>query len=253
MLYVCVSLSLVFSLLCGVGNALEQNELVAYVVLTNQEAYPGGTMLASVLLESNSTEILTIQYVGIHFDWMTSDQFLGYDLSDDPVTIIPSAEQYLNPITIVLPEDVTVGEHSYFVGIDGLEGTTIFTWDSQTFTLVVQHPKQEEYNSLVTQVTDNITASEAKNYQSSTAQSLLGQAEDAYEQALDYGTQSSWDQAVSKLNNALTFIQQADAEEQKYLTERSSNEMLLVTIGIVAVTIVVISVALYFMKKKKES
>lgn len=252
-LYVCVSLSLVFSLLCGVGNALEQNELVTSVVLTNQDAYPGGTMLASVYLKNNSTEILIIQYVGIQFDWMPSDQFLGHDLSDNPIVISPSANQYSDPITIVLPEDVTLGEHSYFVGIDGLEGTDLFTWDSQTFTLWVQDPKKEEYNVLLTQVSGNITASEGKNYQSSKAQSLLGQAENAYEQALDYGTQNSWDEAVSTLNNALTFLQQADAEEQKYLAERSSTETLLITIGIVAVTIAVISVTLYLMKKRKES
>jgi hypothetical protein len=253
-LYVCVSLSLVFSLLCGVGNALEENELVATVVLTNQDAYPGGTMLASVLLKNNSTEILTIQYVGIQFDWMPSDQFFGYNLSDNPVGITPSAEQYLNLISIVLPEDVTVGEHSYFVGIDGLEGSTDqFNWDSETFTLMVQDPKKQQYNVLLTQVSDNITASDKKNYQSSKAQSLLGQAEDAYEQAVDYGTQDSWDEAVSMLNNALTYLQQANAEEQNYITEKSSTETLLITIGIVAVATVVILVTLYLMKKRKES
>ena len=234
------------------GNSLEQTGLVAYVVLTNQDAYPGGSMLSSVYIKNNSTEILTIQGVGIQFDWMASDQFLGYDLSDDPIGISPSADRYLDPITIVLPEDVTLGEHSYFVGIDGTEGTDSFTWDSQTFILVVQDAKKGEYNSLVTQVSDKIAAAEGKKYQSSKAQSLLGQAEGAYEEALEYGTQKSWDEAVSTLNNALTFLQQADGEEQNYLADRSSNETLLITVGIVVAAIVAISVALYLIKKKKE-
>ena len=253
-LYLCVSLSLAISLLCGVVNALEQNELVATVVLANQDAYPGGTMIASVFLKNNSTQILTIQYVGIHFDWMASDQFLGYDLSDDPVGISPYADQYLDPVTIDLPENITVGEHIYFVGVDGLEGSTDqFTWDSQEVIFLVQDPKKQEYNVLETQVSGNITASEEKSYQSSEAQSLLGQAETAYEQAVDYGTQNSWDEAVLKLNSALTYIQQADAEEQNYLAEKSSNEMLLITSGIAAAAIVVILVTLYLIKKRKKA
>ena len=199
------------------GNAFEQNELDVYVVLTNQDAYPGGTMIASVQLKSNSTEILTIMYVGIHFDWMPSDKFLGYDLSSDPVGLIPSAEQYLDPIPIVVPSNVTPGEHNYFVGVDGLEGSTNqFNWDSDMFTLFVHEPKKEEYNVLLPQVIGNITESEEKDYQSPKAQSLLEQAKDNHEQALDYGTQNSWDEAVSMLNNALTYLHQADTEEQKY-------------------------------------
>lgn len=252
-LYVCVSLSLVFSLLCGVCNALEQDELVVSPVLASQDAYPGGSMLASVILKNNSTEILTIQFVGFQFDWMSSEEFLGFDLTDKPIVISPNADQYADPVIVVLPEDVAVGEHSYFVGIDGLEGTDLFTWDSQTFTVIVQDPKIENYNVLLPQVSGNISASDEKTYQSSKAQSLLGQAKDAYEEALDYGAQKSWDEAVSKLNSALTFIQQANAEEQNYVAEINSTETLLITIGIVIVTVVVILVVLYLMKKRKEN
>ncbi len=246
-----VSLSLVLFLFCGVGNALEQNELIAYVVLAQENAYPGGSMLAAIHLTNNSTNILTIQYVGIHFDWMSSDQFLGYNLSDNPITIPPSTDKYVNPQTIFLPEDVTLGEHSYFVGINGLEGTDLFTWDSQTFTLLVQDPKEKEYNTLLTQVSGNITASESQNYQSSTAQSLLEQAGDAYDQALVYGNQSSWNEAVSTLNNALTYLEQADVEEQNYLAEKSSQEFLLLTLGIVVVAIVIILLMIYIIMKNK--
>ena len=253
-LYVCVSVTLVFSLLCGAGYAFEQDELEAYVVLTSQDAYPGNTMIASVLLKSNSAEILTIMYVGIQFDWMASDQFLGYDLSSDPVGLIPSAEQYLDPITIVLPANVTVGEHSYFVGVDGLEGSTDqFNWDSQTFTLAIQEPQKEEYNLLLPQVSGNITESEGKNYQSPTAQSLLEQAKDAREQAIEYGNQNNWDEAVSMLNNALTYLQQIDSEEQRYLAETGFTQILLIIVGIAAAAIVVILVTIYLMKKRKQN
>ena len=252
MLYVLVSFSLVLSLFCGVGNALEQAELTSYVVLTTQNAYPGHSMIAAIYIQnSNSSDILTIQYVGIQFDWMASDQFFGFDLSSDPIVLAPSADQFLDSISILVPEDTTIGEHSYFVGIDGLEGADSFTWDSQTYTLFVKDPEQEEYDTLVTQVSSNITASENKNYQSSTAQSLLNQAKTAYNQAIAYRDQSSWNEAVSALNNALTYLTQANAAEQNYLAEQSSQETLLITIGVAAAAIVAILAVIFLMKRRK--
>jgi hypothetical protein len=253
-LYALVSFSLVLSLFCGVGNALEQTDLTSYAVLTTQNAYPGHSIIAAIYIQnSNSSDILTIQYVGIQFDWMASDQFFGFDLSSDPIVLAPSAEQFLYNIGIFVPEDATLGEHSYFVGIDGLEGAEVFSWDSQTFTLIVQDPEKEEYNALLTQASSNITASENKKYESSTAQSLLDQATNAYEQAIAYGDQSSWGEAVSMLNNALTYFEQADVAEQQYLAEQSSQETLLITVGVAAVAIVVILAIIYLMKRKKEA
>lgn len=247
-----IFLGLVFSLLCGVGNALEQNEIGVSVVFTSQSAYPGSGAIASVYLVNNSTDILTIQYMGIHFDWMPSDQFLGYDLSDNPVVIPNSANHIFDSITIIVPADATLGEHSYFVGIDGFKGTTdVFSWNSQVFTLEVEDPEKEAYNVLLTQVSNKITASEKKIYQSSKAQSLLDQAVDAYEQALVYGNQNSWDEAVSMLNSASTYIEQADFEEQKYLADKGLQETLPVIIGVVVVVVVIILVMIYLMKRRK--
>jgi hypothetical protein len=249
-----VSFSLVLSLFCGVGNALEQTDLTSYVVLTTQNAYPGHSMIAAIYIQnSNSSDILTIQYVGIQFDWMASDQFFGYDLSSDPIVLAPSAERFLDQISIFVPEDATLGEHSYFVGIDGLEGAEVFSWDSQTFTLIIQDPEKEEYNVLLTQASSNSNASKNNNYESSTARALLDQAKNAYEQAIAYGDQSSWGEAVSMLNNALTYFEQADIEEQQYLAEQSSQKSLLITVGVAAVATVVILAIIYLMKRKKEA
>ncbi len=251
-LYVLISFSLILSIFCGIGNALEQTDITSYVVLTSQNAYPGHSIIAAIYIKnSNSSDILTIQYVGIQFDWMASDQFFGYDLSSDPIVLAPSAEQFLDSISIFVPEDSTLGEHSYFVGIDGLEGAEAFSWDSQTLSLIVQDPEKEEYNALLTQAVSNITASENKNYKSSTAQSLLDQAKNAYEQAIAYGDQSSWDEAVSMLNNALTYIEQADVEEQKYSANKSSQDMMLITVGIAVLAIIAILAVMFLMKRRK--
>ena len=247
------SLALVSFLFCGVGIAFEKHEFIASVVMTNQDAYPGSSMLAAIYLKNNSSDILTIQYVGVQFDWMSSDRFLGYDLSTDPVVIPPYTDHVVDSITIPVPQDAALGEHTYFVGVDGLEGTEVFTWDSSTFTLLVRDLKEKEYDALLTQVTDNITLSENQNYQSSTAQSLLTQAKTAHEQALDYADQNSWNDAISKLNNALTDLQQASIEEQIYLAEKNSQDTSLITLGVTAVVIVVVLVLLYIIIKNKTS
>jgi len=253
-LWVLICFSFTFSLLFGgVANALEENEIIISVVLTSQTGYPGSGVIASIFLVNNSTEILTIQYVGIHFDWMPSDQFLGHNLSEDPVFITSSTNHIFEAINIIVPPNATLGEHNYSVGIDGLKGTTeIFSWNSQNYIFVVQDPEKKAYNDLLSQVSNKITVSRSMNYQSSKAQSLLGQAEDAYVKALVYGNQNSWDEAVSRLNSASTYLEQADVEEQKYLEEKSSQENLIIIIGLVGVIIIGIIAVYYLIRRKKD-
>ena len=252
MLCVIICLSFTFSLLCGVGNALEENEIIVSVVLTSQTGFPGSGAVASIFLVNNSTEILTIQYVGINFDWMPSDQFLGHNLSEDPVFISSSTNHIFQAINIIVPPDTTLGEHNYSVGIDGLKGTEIFSWNSQNYIFVVKDSKKQTYDDLLSQVSSKITESKSVNYESSTAQSLVEQAEVEYVQALVYGNQNSWDEAVSRLNSASSYLEQADVEEQKYLEEKSSQENLLIIIGLVVVIIIAILVVFYLVRRKKD-
>ena len=253
MLWVIIFFSFTFSQLFVVGNALEENEIIVSVVLTNQTGYPGSGTIASVFIVNNSTEILTIQYVGINFDWMPSDQFLGHNLSEDPVFIPSSTNHIFEAINIIVPPDATLGEHTYSIGIDGIEGTTEnFSWNSQNYIFVVQDPEKQTYDNLLTQVSNKITVSRSVNYQSSKSQSLIEQAEDAYAQAQVYGNQNSWDEAVLMLNNASSYLGQADVEEQKYLDEKSSLENLLIIIGLVVVIVVAILVVFYLIRRRKK-
>ena len=248
--FICFSFTL--SLFFGVGNALEENEIIVSVVLTSQTGYPGSGAIASVFIVNNSTEILTIQYVGINFDWMPSDQFLGHNLSEDPVFIPSSTNHIFEAINIIVPPDASLGEHNYSVGIDGIKGTTeSFSWNSQNYIFTVKDSQKQTYDNLLTQVSTKITESRSLNYQSSTAKSLLQQAEGAYVQALVFGNQNSWDEAVSMLNNASSYLEQADVEEQKYLEEKSSLENLLIIIGLIGVIVIGVLVVFYLIRRKK--
>ncbi len=63
---------------------------------------------------------------------MVADGFYGYDLSRTPVTVASGGTYMFNQISIIVPTNVTLRENSYYVGIDGTQGTssTVFSWNS---------------------------------------------------------------------------------------------------------------------------
>jgi hypothetical protein len=131
----CVLMMFVFS---GVVSAISQSDLTVRPIPSTNEAAPGQTINIRVFLTNNAANSVTIDYVGIHFDWMPSDGFYGYDLSDSPVTIEAGQSTPFGPISVAVSSTATAGEHTYFVGIEGVEGSSSsFSWDSPTSTLVV--------------------------------------------------------------------------------------------------------------------
>ncbi|MEJ2271581.1 MAG: hypothetical protein P8X91_03680 [Candidatus Bathyarchaeota archaeon] len=200
---------------------------------------------------NNSPEELQIYFVGLHFDWMESDQFIGNNLSENPV-IIPSLETYtFGTMAVNIPEDTTLGEHSYYVGVDGLEGESPFEWDSQNLTLVVQSSLEGEYNTLATTIQNKIDAAIDKNYQSSEAKSLLVQAQNSYSQADSLSSNNNWDAAISSLQSASNYLEQAEEKEQQYIENRGSFDPALIIIGIGVVIIVILLVIILRQKRTK--
>ena len=123
-----------FALLCsGLTSALTQDEASVRVFLVPDTLQPGQSVTIQIFFISNSTDDLQITNVGIHFDWMPTDGFYGYDLSSAPVTIASGSGPYaFSQIIVTVPANVTSGVHTYFVGIDGTQGTTatLFSWSS---------------------------------------------------------------------------------------------------------------------------
>ena len=139
--------SIICVLFCGVGYALEQDEAVVSVMWSSQTLYQSSNVTATVFFASDSSEELTIYYLGLHFDWMAPDSFVGLNISNDPVTIPSYGSHTFNPMIIHIPEDASVGAHNYFVGVDGLQGeSTSFFWDSQPRTLLIQDSEEEINN-----------------------------------------------------------------------------------------------------------
>jgi hypothetical protein len=141
-----------FSILCalfsGIGSALEQNEADVSLNWSSETLYPGSNATVTVFFVSRCSEELAIYLLGLHFDWMASDNFATLNMSDSPVVIPSNGTHVFDSFIIHIPERVSVGTHDYFVRIGGLqENTTYFTWeDPYTRTLQIQGSEGEINN-----------------------------------------------------------------------------------------------------------
>ena len=249
-------LSIICALFSGVSSvvfALNQDEARVSVAWSTKTPYQGSNPIVTVFFINDSPETLTIDYFGLNFDWMGSNSFVGLVLSDDPVFIPAYGNQYFPPVTVQIPEDASLGPHSYFVGINGEQNeSTDFSWNSSTITLVVELSGQDVYSGLVTQVASDIAEAVDAEYQSPEAQSLLEQAENTYSQALSYANQENWDQAISALQTTSVYLDQADAEEQNYDESKSAQYLLLIVVVVVVILVVAVLIVIRVMKKRSQ-
>jgi hypothetical protein len=156
---ICFSM-ITFSLFSNTCFALEQEEAAASGYWNNQNHYPGSSGTLTITFISNSSDQLTIYYVGVHFDWMASDVFVGLNLQNSPVNVTSHGSHTFDPMIIPIPANVSVGSHSYYIGIDGIQGTNnaVFSWDSQPFSLLIasQQPTPTPTQSPATGGSDQI-------------------------------------------------------------------------------------------------
>lgn len=132
---------IVAAFLCmGFAAALNQDEASVHNFFSPSTLTAGQTVTVSVFFTSNSSDALQPSRIGLHFDWMGTDNFVGFnDLSSAPITIAAGETKGFPQISFVVPSNVTSGIHSYFVTIDGTQGTssTEFTWNSPSLTVAV--------------------------------------------------------------------------------------------------------------------
>ena len=129
---------IVFAFLCsGLVGAINSEEAIVHAIFPSETLLAGQTTTVTLFFTSTSADELKITNVGIHFDWMPTDTFLGFNLNNSVVTIPSGGGSYqFPPVTLQVPTTVANGAHTYFVGIDGTQGTssTPFSWDSPTAT-----------------------------------------------------------------------------------------------------------------------
>ena len=68
---------------------------------------------------------------------MNEDVFSGKDLTNNPQTIPGHGNYTSDPIMLQIPFNVSVGSHTYFVGVDGVDASGNFTWNGPNETIQI--------------------------------------------------------------------------------------------------------------------
>ena len=224
------------------GFALDQDDFSVSPSWSTPLYYQGDSVSLKLILSSKSSEVLTVYYIGVHFDWMEEDSFYGRDFSSDPVTVESSKVHVFDPMAITFPSDVSIGLHNYTIGIQISDPTSpdIVSWDSQARTIYVHAGEAKAYRELLLNVTAKIDEAINASYQNPEAQSLLDQATNEYEQASISSFNEQYEDAIAHLQAAENYVDQAAAAEQLG-TQQNSEMMRLLWIVAPIVTAVIVS------------
>jgi len=245
---VCVSMLFVSS---GLVFALDSSEAAATVTWSSSAFYGGDIIGAQVSFQSSQE--LSVYYVGIHFDWMSTDGFYGVDLNSTPGYVSSSSSVLSESFAVQIPTNVTEGPHTYYIGVDGVDASSnTFSWDSPTSTIRVGPAEEKLYNILLTQVESQMNTANRSNYQNTSAKSYLQQAQAAYDLAPSRANAGNWTQALITLQDASTYLDLANAAEQKSGGSGQGFSLYLIAIP-VGIIIVAAFIAVLFVRKRKQN
>jgi hypothetical protein len=244
---------IVCAMFSGLASALSQEEATASVAWVPLAPLPGNSATASVIFINNSPENLTIESVSIHFDWMDAGLYVGATLPD-PVTVPVNDSQVLSPLLINIPSNVTLGTHTYTVGIDGVQGTSDFSWDSTQLmvTIGAGGSSQSSFNQLNTTVAGKLSTAENANYRSSQAKALLQQAKTANTQAQSQAGTQDWALAIASLQTASSLLDQAATAEQNLKPTFWDQYLLMVIVGVVVAAVVAVLLVLLMVRRRRK-
>jgi hypothetical protein len=113
----------------GLVAALNQDQATARVLFSSEILPAGQAVTGAIFFGSTSSDPLVVTAVSIHFDWMPSGQVVGYQLTT-PFTVESGGNHLFDSMQIHIPLNIESGSHTYYIGIDGTENGTPFSWDS---------------------------------------------------------------------------------------------------------------------------
>lgn len=224
----------------GLVFALEPDEASVTPSWSTQTIYPGSTVSLGVIFQSNSSSELEVYSIGVHFDWMPAGSFYGHKFTENPIQIVGYGVKAFDAILLNIPSNVSAGEHSYFIGIDGLQNSAEFSWSSPSFDITILDAQGKIFTDLEPTVQAELNEAISATYKSTEAKSLLQQAKDAYDQAQVYANDGNYQEAVTSLENASAYLQQAKEAEQLNDEQIAQQQTLLLIVAVVAVVAVVV-------------
>jgi hypothetical protein len=242
-----VAISLICILSVGAVSALTSDGVSVTPSWATPKYYQGDTATVSIFLQSNIDDTLTITRVSIQFDWMPPNDYYTHDFSDSPVSI-PGHGSHTFALTNILLVGASAGSHDYRITLDGLQDTVEFIWDSPSFTISIYSGNEKTYYSLEPEVKAKI---DNANFTNSEARSLLQKATDAYDDAVESAANGDWQEAVTSLQSASDYVDQAEVAEQGG-GGSTSNLVLYFAIAAIVVVIFLTVTAVAVRRKKKK-
>jgi hypothetical protein len=237
-----ISICLICVLSISFVSALESDEASVSLFLSSQAVYSGDIVTVRITFTSSTADTLKIYRIGFHFDWMDENEFYTSDFTGSPVTVSGYGSHVFDPIAIQVPINVSAGTYDYYVGVDGTQGAslTTFSWDSETYTLQIHPATERVYTALKSQIDTKLAEAVSANYQSSEARSLLQQAQTEIGIAQASASEAQWTTAISSLENASNYLDEASTAEQKSEEQQANQQTLLFYLAIIAVVIIVV-------------
>ena len=247
-----VSIIIICFLNVGLVPALEQNEASVTLSWSSSAIYQGSVANVVITFQNNSPDDLTIDRIGLHFDWMGADDFAGHDFTDSPITISAGSSYTFDAVTITISNSTSAGNHSYFVGVDGSDSYGNFAWDSTTYTIEILSSSKRAFEDLLFTVQKELNEALNVTYESPEALSLIDQAKVAYKDANSYATDGNYSEAITTLENLSSYLDQAEVAEQQYAEQMAQQQQLILIAAIIAiVVVVVVVVALVWRRRNK--
>jgi len=107
---------------------LNSDQASVRAMVSNPAPNAGESISVSIFFQNNYTESLQIDFIGLHFDWMPSEGFYGFNLSSTPVTVASGSDYFFQqPINVNIPSGVN-GVQGYYVGVEGTVGASSDTF-----------------------------------------------------------------------------------------------------------------------------
>ncbi len=107
---------------------LNSDQASVRAMVSDPEPNAGDSINVSIFFQNNYTESLQIDFIGLHFDWMPSEGFYGFNLSSTPVTVASGSDYFFpQPINVNIPSGVN-GVQGYYVGVEGTVGASSDTF-----------------------------------------------------------------------------------------------------------------------------
>ena len=149
-LFIFTAVLVAFVVSSGLVSAITSDQVYIKGIIPSQQVSVGDKIPVAFFFHNNSTETVTLDYIGVHFSWMPSETLYGYNLSSTPVTIAANGDFFFpQSINVTVPVG-SGGTQSFYIGIDGTDSSSnTFSFNSETVELSVSGAAQQLYRQTI--------------------------------------------------------------------------------------------------------